>query len=114
MVSFWPSSQSSHDNTNFETKGSEYSPSDLTEDGIILKQQAPNFPGTWSHSQQQRATVQDGARFLGANLARQPRPLAAIDLIEKLPIVAVNSHVVSCDGGGVLGHPRIYINLVRA
>ncbi|MBN3279305.1 NDUS6 protein, partial [Polyodon spathula] len=37
----------------------------------------------------------------------------AIDLVAEEPIREVESRVISCDGGGgALGHPRVYINLV--
>lgn len=37
----------------------------------------------------------------------------AIDLIAEQPVGDVESRVVSCDGGGgALGHPKVYINLV--
>ena len=42
----------------------------------------------------------------------QPQPYAAIDLIHKQPVRWTDKRVVSCDGGGgVLGHPRIFINV---
>lgn len=37
----------------------------------------------------------------------------AIDLIAEQPVSEVQSRIVSCDGGGgALGHPKVYINLV--
>lgn len=37
----------------------------------------------------------------------------AIDLIEEEPPISSSKRVVSCDGGGgPLGHPKVYINLV--
>lgn len=37
----------------------------------------------------------------------------AIDLIAEQPVSEVESRVISCDGGGgALGHPKVYINLV--
>ncbi|KAJ3216701.1 hypothetical protein HDU67_009133 [Dinochytrium kinnereticum] len=42
----------------------------------------------------------------------QPNPLAAIELIRKVPIITVSTRRVSCDGGGgALGHPKVFINL---
>lgn len=39
----------------------------------------------------------------------------AIDLIAEQPVSQVESRVVSCDGGGgALGHPKVYINLVMS
>lgn len=37
----------------------------------------------------------------------------AIDLIAEQPVSDVGSRVIACDGGGgALGHPKVYINLV--
>lgn len=39
----------------------------------------------------------------------------AISLVAEEPVTDVESRVVSCDGGGgALGHPKVYINLVNA
>lgn len=39
----------------------------------------------------------------------------AIKLVAEEPVTDVGARVVSCDGGGgALGHPKVYINLVRA
>lgn len=39
----------------------------------------------------------------------------AIDLIAEQPVSQVESRVISCDGGGgALGHPKVYINLVMS
>lgn len=47
------------------------------------------------------------------NLATKPTPLAAIELIKASKVTTVTKRVVSCDGGGgALGHPKVYINLV--
>lgn len=38
----------------------------------------------------------------------------AINLVAEEPVTDVESRVVSCDGGGgALGHPKVYINLVK-
>jgi NADH dehydrogenase (ubiquinone) Fe-S protein 6 len=38
----------------------------------------------------------------------------AIKLIAEVPPKSCNESIVSCDGGGgPLGHPKVYINLVR-
>lgn len=38
----------------------------------------------------------------------------AIQLVAEEPVTDVESRVVSCDGGGgALGHPKVYINLVN-
>lgn len=37
----------------------------------------------------------------------------AISLVAEEPVSEVGARVVSCDGGGgALGHPKVYINLV--
>lgn len=39
----------------------------------------------------------------------------AIKLVAEEPVRQVETRVVSCDGGGgALGHPKVYINLVRS
>uniref|UniRef100_A0A2I3M1U6 NADH:ubiquinone oxidoreductase subunit S6 n=1 Tax=Papio anubis TaxID=9555 RepID=A0A2I3M1U6_PAPAN len=39
----------------------------------------------------------------------------AIDLIAEQPVSEVQTRVIACDGGGgALGHPKVYINLVRS
>lgn len=38
----------------------------------------------------------------------------AIKLVAEEPVTDIQANVVSCDGGGgALGHPKVYINLVR-
>ena len=37
----------------------------------------------------------------------------AIDLIAEQPVIEVDHRIIACDGGGgALGHPKVYINLV--
>ena len=61
-----------------------------------------------------KSMAMQGARFETVDLSKQPNPQPAIDLISKYPIVEVHEHIVACDGGGgSLGHPKIYINLVQ-
>ncbi|KAI0462132.1 hypothetical protein LJB42_004219 [Komagataella kurtzmanii] len=78
-----------------------------------LQQQAPNRISPWSKSQKPRAEAQDNVRFAVKDLAKQPRPYAAIDLIYKQPIRYIeHDNVAVCDGnGGAQGHPKVYINL---
>ncbi|GAA5989403.1 hypothetical protein JCM11641_004815 [Rhodosporidiobolus odoratus] len=53
-----------------------------------------------------------GPRFEQTTEAYQPRPLAAIELIQDERIRMVQARVAACDGGGgALGHPRVFINL---
>ncbi|GAA5849153.1 hypothetical protein JCM9279_005805 [Rhodotorula babjevae] len=74
--------------------------------------QAPNRTTTWSKSQAARTEAMVGPRFEQTNEMFQPRPLAAIELIQDEPIRLVEGRVAACDGGGgALGHPRIFINL---
>lgn len=38
----------------------------------------------------------------------------AIKLVAEEPVTDIEARVVSCDGGGgALGHPKVYINLVK-
>jgi NADH dehydrogenase (ubiquinone) Fe-S protein 6 len=78
-----------------------------------LNKQAPNREHTWAPSQKPRSDAQTGPRFEQRDLARQPRPYAAIDLIAKEPVrYQDHSNVAVCDGGrGAQGHPKIFINL---
>ncbi|KAM6453591.1 NADH dehydrogenase [ubiquinone] iron-sulfur protein 6, mitochondrial [Liasis olivaceus] len=49
-------------------------------------------------------------RFVGRQ--KEVNENFAIDLIAEQPVTAVETRVVSCDGGGgALGHPKVYINL---
>ncbi|BGP21291.1 NADH-ubiquinone oxidoreductase [Rhodotorula toruloides] len=74
--------------------------------------QAPNRQTTWSKSQAARTETMVGPRFEQTAEAYQPRPLAAIELIQEEPIRMVHARRAVCDGGGgALGHPRIFINL---
>ncbi|CAG8765692.1 12311_t:CDS:2, partial [Ambispora leptoticha] len=74
--------------------------------------QAVNRDRPWSANQRDRRDAMIGPRFENTDLEAQPRPLAAIELIDQEPIHFVEGRVASCHGGGgVLGHPRVYINL---
>ncbi|KAL8991169.1 MAG: hypothetical protein Q9177_000344 [Variospora cf. flavescens] len=99
--------------------------------------QAPNRSEPWSRSQMPRERGMSGPRFeqtimeyqvrehrchfenllvkyrvFANHRAIQPQPQAAIELIHKQPVRWTKQRVVSCDGGGgVLGHPRIFINV---
>ena len=45
--------------------------------------------------------------------SKQVNPQFAIDLIAQVPPKVCHGRVVSCDGGGgALGHPKVFINLV--
>ncbi|KAJ1920034.1 hypothetical protein H4219_001563 [Mycoemilia scoparia] len=80
-----------------------------------LAQQAPNYPTTWSNNQRPRDVAMSGPRFEQTDLAGQPRPMAAIELINEEPIRFVAGRKAVCDGGdGPLGHPKVYINLDKS
>ncbi|KAL1919952.1 uncharacterized protein VTP21DRAFT_1884 [Calcarisporiella thermophila] len=88
------------------TKSTSTAPAKLTQ------QQAPNRDSAWSENQARRAEAMSGPRFEGIDMAAQPAPLAAIELIAAEPIRYVDTRIAVCDGGeGALGHPRVYINL---
>ncbi|KAJ1672592.1 hypothetical protein EV182_006876 [Spiromyces aspiralis] len=64
-----------------------------------IYQQAPNYPTTWSDSQQTRKGAMTGPRFEQTDLESQPRPLASIELINEVPIKFVKGRKAVCDGG---------------
>ena len=96
------------------------------------QQQSPNYPTTWSTSQTPRPGFGSGPRFEQTAMDLQPNPLSAMELVAKEPIRLVHGRKAVCDGGnilflfllllhstntfilggGPLGHPKIYINLV--
>lgn len=55
-----------------------------------------------------------GPRFTQIDIAAQPNPLAAIELIKADPIRYVKERQVICKGDNSLGHPNIFINLVNS
>jgi NADH dehydrogenase (ubiquinone) Fe-S protein 6 len=76
-------------------------------------QQAANRSVTWSAHQQDKSVAMNNVRFEQTDLASQPNPMAAIELISQVPVAQVDKRIVACNGGGgALGHPRVYINLV--
>ncbi|KAL7420658.1 hypothetical protein Q5752_004609 [Cryptotrichosporon argae] len=77
-----------------------------------VEQQAPNYPLPWSTGQNPRPHAYASPRFEQANYELQPRPLAAIGMVEQDPVRLVNGRRAACDGGGgPLGHPKVFINL---
>ncbi|PWN25281.1 hypothetical protein BDZ90DRAFT_234128 [Jaminaea rosea] len=78
-------------------------------------EQSPNYPATWSKTQQPRDEAWKGPRFEQMNAEMQPMPLSAMAMIAKEPIRLVQGRKAMCDGGkGALGHPRVFINLDKA
>lgn len=74
-----------------------------------------NLSKTWSRKQMPKSLALQGARFETVDIYKQPNPAPAIDLISKVPINQVHENIVACDGGGgKLGHPKIFINLVNS
>lgn len=78
----------------------------------IPSEQAPNYPSTWSATQNPRENAMRGPRFEQMEVEFQPQPLSAMAMIQKEPVRLSSKRIVSCDGGGgALGHPKIFINL---
>lgn len=95
--------------------------------------QAPNYATTWTTSQAPRPQGQSGPRFEQTAMELQPNPLSAMQMVAEEPIRVVHGRKAVCDGGalprshvctnyaqdvcclgvGPLGHPKIFINLVR-
>ncbi|KAK9494463.1 hypothetical protein V1508DRAFT_395856 [Lipomyces doorenjongii] len=85
---------------------------ELSKEQAALSMQAPNRQETWAMSQRPRSQAMTGPRFAQKNLAAQPRPYAAINLIAEEPVRFIDSNIAVCDGGrGVQGHPKVFINL---
>ncbi|KAI8615572.1 zinc-finger domain-containing protein [Chytriomyces sp. MP71] len=79
--------------------------------GAVISQ-AANRDKPWSRSQAVKQEAMTGPRFEQTNMALQPNPVAAIDLIAAVPVKMVAGRKATCDGGGgALGHPKVYINL---
>lgn len=82
------------------------------EQAAAVQNQSPNRTETWAPSQKPRSEALSGVRVLQKDLAAQPQPYAAINLIAQEPVVFLHSSSAVCDGGrGVQGHPKIFINL---
>jgi NADH dehydrogenase (ubiquinone) Fe-S protein 6 len=93
--------------------------------------QAPNYPTKWSTSQRSRPVGGESPRFEQTAMDLQPQPLSAMEMINAEPIRIVHGRKAVCDGGecswriplksltlfwvtggGPLGHPKVFINLV--
>nr|KAJ3422645.1 hypothetical protein HK105_007143 [Polyrhizophydium stewartii] len=95
--------------------------------GTAVLPQAANRTTTWSPSQRSKAAATAGPRqtqliplfvvvrrFEQTNWELQPNPPSAMEFINAVPVKFVEARRVACDGGGgALGHPKVYINLVR-
>ncbi|CAO1624176.1 unnamed protein product [Parajaminaea phylloscopi] len=78
----------------------------------VDSRQSPNYPKTWSETQQPKDLAYQGPRFEQINYELQPQPLSAMEMIQREPIRLVQSRIAMCDGGrGALGHPKVFINL---
>lgn len=66
----------------------------------------PDLP-RWSPSQQPRQAAYDGARFEQTALEYQPRPLNAMEMIAKVPVIMVAGRKAVCDGGASAPPPRL-------
>ena len=92
--------------------------------------QAPNYTAQWSTNQRPRPVGGESPRFEQTAMDLQPQPLSAMEMINAEPIRVVHGRKAVCDGGkcfrmtdinttlihvlggGALGHPKIFINLV--
>ncbi|KAG6381164.1 hypothetical protein JVT61DRAFT_5565 [Boletus reticuloceps] len=67
-----------------------------------------------STSEKPRPVSRSSPRFEQTFMELQPNPLSAMELIANEPVRVVHGRKAVCDGGGgSLGHPKIFINLVR-
>jgi len=70
--------------------------------------QAPNYPSTWSTSQQPRPEAGSGPRFEQTIMELQPSPLSAMELIANESVKMVHGRKAVCDGG-----PYCYLFLIQ-
>lgn len=61
--------------------------------------QSPNYPTTWSTSQQPRPTSRSSPRFEQTFMELQPNPLSAMELVANEPVRIVHNRKATCDGG---------------
>lgn len=79
--------------------------------------QAPNRKDVWSPNQASRSDVisRHPHRFVQRDLAKQPQPYSAMELVAQAPVVYLEEgNIAVCDGnkGSTLqGHPKVFINL---
>ncbi len=83
-------------------------PAQVKED-VPAVQQAPNYPTTWSTSQQPRPGPGSSPRFEQTNMELQPNPLSAMEMIAKEPVRLVHGRRAVCDGGSCpFGRPSVF------
>lgn len=61
--------------------------------------QSPNYPTTWSTSQNIRPAGSSGPRFEQTVMELQPNPLSAMALIANEPVRLIHGRKAVCDGG---------------
>lgn len=98
----------------FLTKGLSSKETNVPPKNSIIIPQASNRQEIWSQRQNPKANaIELNPRFsVPGSLEAQPNPPAAIELAKSEPVVMVEKRVTFCDGDGLLGHPRVFINLV--
>lgn len=73
----------------------------------------PSYESIWGHSSNLYAESELSS-VTGHTGCFKVNKNFAISLVAEEPVTDVESRVVSCDGGGgALGHPKVYINLVK-
>lgn len=65
----------------------------------VPEKQSPNYPTTWSETQNPRDMAMRGPRFEQMNMEFQPQPLSAMEMVQREPIRLSHKRVTSCDGG---------------
>lgn len=65
----------------------------------IPAEQSPNYPTTWSESQNPREAAMRGPRFEQIDIDTQPMPLSAMEMIQREPIRLTGARIAACDGG---------------
>lgn len=78
----------------------------------LITHQSPNCSAAWSISQRPREDALASSRFIQIDLKKQPFTASAMSYVLNDPIELVQGRKTYCDGGGPLGHPKVYINLV--
>lgn len=74
-------------------------PAEQDESKPVSTWQSPNYPTTWSTSQNPRPLAGSSPRFEQTYMDLQPQPLSAMELIAQEPIRLVQGRKAVCDGG---------------